>query len=77
MLEHTKRQVKSFFFSVMCFFLKLSLSLSIIYDPTHAHNRRQWGDKGDINITVLRNNALLVGALISKGNVSVSIARKN
>ena len=48
---------KTFSFPAMRFFLNLSLSLSIIYDPTHARNRRQWGD---INITVLRNNALLV-----------------
>ena len=51
---------KTFSFPAMHFFPNLSLSLSIIYDPTHARNRRQWGDKGDINITVLRNNALLV-----------------
>ena len=51
---------KTFSSPAMRFFLNLSLSLSIIYDPTHARNRRQWGDKGDINITVLRKNALLV-----------------
>ena len=76
MLEHTKRQVKSFFFRYV--FSPKSLFIFIYYLRPHPY--AQWetiGDKGDINITVLRTNALLVGALISKGNVSVSIARKN